>query len=62
MATYTVYVDWEGYSRGTAAYQIEAGSEEEAIERHHEGELLYSDIVRDDTEDQPYKVEVDDAK
>ncbi|MBG23740.1 MAG: hypothetical protein CMF22_10495 [Idiomarinaceae bacterium] len=56
MTNYVVYVDWEGYSRGVAAYEIEAENEEEARELYLEGKLLHSDVVRDDTESQVYKI------
>lgn len=50
MPTYIVNVDWSGYSRGVAAYRVEADSEEEARERYYEGEELFREVVRDDTE------------
>ena len=59
MATYIVNVDWSGYSRGVAAYRVEADSEEEARERYLEGEELFCEVVRDDTESGVYECHIE---
>ncbi len=50
---YEVEVSWAGYSRGTAIYQIEADSEEDAMENYDVGECINRYTVRDDTESEP---------
>lgn len=48
MPTYIVNVNWSGYSRGVAAYSVEADSEEEARDNYFNGEELFRKVVRDD--------------
>ena len=50
MALYTVEVDWSGYSRGISTYEVEASSEEEAMENWYFGKELFRETIRDDTD------------
>ncbi len=47
---YKVKIGWAGYSRGSSVYEVEADSEEEAIENWWIGEKISNVVVRDDTE------------
>lgn len=48
--TFTVQVEWSGYSRGYTVYEVEAFSEEDAKENYYEGKQISREVVRDDTE------------
>ena len=54
--TFTVQVEWSGYSRGYTVYEVEASSEEEAKENYYEGEQISREVVRDDTEAQDVSI------
>lgn len=47
---FKVQVEWSGYSRGYSVYEVEAESEEEALECYYEGNQIECNVVRDDTE------------
>lgn len=49
---FKVQVEWSGYSRGYTVYEVEADSEEAALENYYEGNQLEHNVVRDDTEAQ----------
>jgi cell pole-organizing protein PopZ len=49
---FKVQVEWSGYSRGYSVYEVEAESEEEALECYYEGNQIERNVVRDDTEAQ----------
>ena len=49
MKTFTVEVEYEGYSRGKAVIKVNAETEEEAIANASEGYGEYLDPIRDDT-------------
>ena len=49
---FKVQVEWSGYSRGYSVYEVEAESEEEALECYYEGNQIERNVVRDDTEEQ----------
>lgn len=57
MNKYKVRVDWAGYSRGVATYEVYADSEKDARDSYWDGSLIHRDVVRDDTEDEIIKVE-----
>jgi len=52
MTKFNVEVEWSGYSRGTALWEVEAESEEDARENYYEGKRIQREIVRDDTEEE----------
>jgi len=59
MGKYTGQIEWSGYSRGTMVVEVEADSEEEAIDRIKNYDWDYEvqrDTVRDDTEKFPDEV------
>lgn len=58
MKKYKVAVNWSGYSRGYSVYEIEAESEEEAIENCWDGERIEHEVVRDDTEKEWSEAEI----
>lgn len=58
MTNFIVKTEWSGYCRGQAAYLVEAESEEQARDIFYEGEELYKDIIRDDTESEILSVEI----
>ena len=57
MKTYKVETTWSGYCRGMAAYSVKAESPEEAKRYWYEGEEIYKEIIRDDTESEVDSVE-----
>ena len=59
--TYIVNVDWAGYSRGIAAYEVEAESEEEAREDYLCGNLIFKETIRDDTDKEIDFVELEEV-
>ena len=50
MPLYNVIVNWQGYSRGETIYQVEADSEEDAMDNYYSGVEVDHFTVRDDTE------------
>ena len=54
---FKVDIIWSGYCRGVSGYLVEAENEEEAVENWYDGEELYHETHRDDTEKEIYKVE-----
>lgn len=50
MPKYHVDVEWSGYSRGTATYEVEAESEADAIENWWDGKEIKRTVIRDDTD------------
>ena len=50
MKKYKVSVEWSGYSRGTAIYEVYAEDEEDAREIYWSGRRVSNSINRDDTE------------
>ena len=54
--TFTVRVEWSGYSRGYSVYEVEASSEQEAKECYYEGIKVQHEVVRDDTERQEVNI------
>jgi len=56
MKKFRVEIDWSGYSRGVAAYEVEAENEEEARDLWYDGKQLYHETHRDDTEKEIFSV------
>jgi len=50
MKKFLVTTEWSGYSRGTATYEVEAETADEARELLFEGKQINREVVRDDTE------------
>ena len=61
MSKYRVTIPWSGYSRGFTVYIVDAKNEEEAKELVYEGEMIYHEVVRDDTETDWTEVEVEEC-
>lgn len=57
MPKYLLNTTWSGYSRGIAQFAVEADSAEEAEEMWCEGERLFKETMRDDTEHEVDTVE-----
>ncbi len=50
MNKYLVEVEWSGYSRGYASYEVDAENEEAASKDYMSGKETERDVVRDYTE------------
>ncbi len=55
---YRVHTEWQGYSRGTAIWEVEADSPDEAREFYYDGDLVTRNVVRDDTESEAILAEL----
>jgi hypothetical protein len=51
MKKYEIEFEWYATSRGVSGYLVEAENEEEARENYYEGELLFSETIREDVND-----------
>ena len=58
MNKYRVELEWSGYSRGYAIYEVEAESEEAAIKDYWQGVEVERDTIRDDTESEVHSAEL----
>ena len=58
MNKYRVELEWSGYSRGYAIYEVEAESEEAAMEDHWSGVEVERETVRDDTDSEVISAEL----
>ena len=50
MPKFEVTVEWSGYSRGTAVWEVEAENEADARESFWAGREVNRTVIRDDTE------------
>lgn len=58
MSKYIVQVDWSGHCRGVSEYEVEADSEEEAMENWWKGKEINSYTIRDDTDKEATSAEL----
>jgi hypothetical protein len=50
--TFTVKIEWSGFSRGYSIYEVEAASELEAKEYYGDGNMIERQVVHDNTKQQ----------